>query len=64
MKTVGSTYVYAIDRTPAAIASSTIASGVTLRLCGTRPSRWACDICQFWQKAQWKLQPCVATEYA
>ena len=48
---------------PVARAAATISRGVVGRP-GTGPvcSRGHWEICQFWQKRQWRLQPTVAIE--
>src|SRR5512135_731529 len=63
-KTVGSTYVYAIDSAPSIAASATTPSGGSGRVGSSSPRRGPWAISQFWQNVQWNGQPAVAIEYA
>ncbi len=63
-KTVGSTYVYAIELAPSRSASATARSGGNSWAGGLTPRRGPWAISQFWQKTQWNGQPAVASEYA
>ena len=59
MKIVGSVYVYAMLREPAAQAALTTSLGERAKDGAANPSLAACEMAQFWQ---WKLQPRVAIE--
>ena len=48
----------------AASAFATTCAGGRLKDRTPSPSRSACDMAQFWQCRQWKLQPRAAMEYA
>jgi hypothetical protein len=51
-------------REPAASAADTTRAGARLKDGAAGPFRSTCEMAQFWQCRQWKLQPRVAMEKA